>query len=219
MLDVQTGEEGHLLPPGDGLQVFNVWDFSPDGRWLAVDVRRSIDDVTELGLLRIAGEGSPRLVRFYATPTRTDIWDARFSPDGRWLSVNATPTDPAPTSICCFGVSFSHVYVAPASGGQFIQVTQGAAADSKVRWSSDGTALYFLSTRGGPGHVFNVWAIRFDPGRGRPVGEPFPVTGFHGAARDIPATWELSDMRIVGNHVVVPIRETSGNIWMLENFR
>lgn len=42
---------------------------------------------------------------------------------------------------------------------------------SWVRWSRDGTRL-----------AFNVWGIRFNPVRGRPLGEPFRVTSFESPA-------------------------------------
>ena len=112
---------------------------------------------------------------------------------------------------------FTNVYVTPTSGAPFVQITAGADYDLRVRWSPDGTTLYFMSTRGSPEKVFNVWAIRFDPQHGRPVGAPFPVTAFNRPSRLI---WqELHDIRIAHDHMVLPISETSGNIWMLENVR
>jgi WD40-like Beta Propeller Repeat len=103
------------------------------------------------------------------------------------------------------------------SGGPFVQITFGAATkDYRARWSSDGTALYFLSTRGSPPFLQNVWASRFDPQRRRPLGAPFPVTAFNSAAQLI---FEMPELKVVRDHIVLPIRERSGNIWMLENVR
>jgi hypothetical protein len=63
--------------------------------------------------------------------------------------------------------------------------------------------------------VFNVWAIRIDPDRGRALGSPFQVTAFRNP--ELPRPEQLQDLRIAGGRLVVPLRQTSGNIWMLEN--
>ena len=99
----------------------------------------------------------------------------------------------------------------------FVQVTDGTAFDGKPRWSPDGTLLYLTANRGGPGNVFNVWAIRFDPDRGQSLGEPFRVTTFRNP--ELPRPQQFQDLRVAGGRLVVPLRETSGNIWMLENIR
>ena len=136
------------------------------------------------------------------------VWRARFSPDGRWIAVTANKDLP----------NRSTLYVTSVPDGNFVQVTDGSAFDTNSRWSSDGTTLYFLSTRGGGGKILNIWGIRFDPKRGRPLGKPFLLTDLTGPSRLIPGpifgTFSVADDRLV-----VPIRETSGNIWMLENVR
>ena len=45
--------------------------------------------------------------------------------------------------------------------------------DWSPKWSADGRALFFASSRGG---TMNLWRIALDPATGRPVGAPEPVT-------------------------------------------
>ncbi len=71
--------------------------------------------------------------------------------------------------------------------------------------------IYFLTNRGG---FLNVWAIRFDPTQGRPIGEPFEVTTFNSPRQMIQGLEEISLSR---ERLVLPVTETSGNISMLEN--
>jgi len=90
-----------------------------------------------------------------------DLWQPHFSPDGRWIVFNATKDLPTALE--------SKLYVTPASGGPWTQITQSKHWDDKPRWSPDGKTIYFVSGRGG---FFNVWGIRFDPAKGKAVGDP-----------------------------------------------
>ena len=86
--------------------------------------------------------------------------------------------------------------------------------DNKPRWSPDGKIIYFLSERAG---FLNVWEIRFDSARGRPVSEPFPVTAFDSprlmVAKLIPAV----SISLTQDRLVVTVSQASGNIWVLDN--
>jgi len=63
-----------------------------------------------------------------------------------------------------------------------------------------------------------VWGIRFDPAKGKPLGEPFRVTSFDAPAlmipRRIPALIEIS---LTEDRLVLPLDQSSGNIWVLDN--
>jgi hypothetical protein len=56
--------------------------------------------------------------------------------------------------------------------------------------------IYFVSGRDG---FFNVWGIRFDVVKGKPVGDPFQVTSFESPS------------------LMLTIGEVSGSIWILDN--
>jgi hypothetical protein len=94
-----------------------------------------------------------------------------------------------------------------------IRITDGDAYDDRPRWSPDGRLVYFLSTRGG---FLNMWAKRFDPVERRAIGEPFPVTHFDSPARMIPPRMVQLGVAMSRDRVILPIREASGNIWILE---
>ncbi len=53
--------------------------------------------------------------------------------------------------------------------------------------------------------------------RGHSLGAPFQVTTFRNP--ELPRPEQLQDLRVAGGRLVVSLRETSGNIWMLENIR
>jgi hypothetical protein len=73
--------------------------------------------------------------------------------------------------------------------------------------------VYFLSTRTG---FLNMWARRFDPVARTANGEAFPVTHFNNPARMIPPRMVQLGVAISRDRVILPIREASGNIWVLE---
>lgn len=60
----------------------------------------------------------------------------------------------------------------------------------------------------------NVWGIRLDAARGKPLGEPFPVASFESPAQMVQGLQEIS---VSADRLVLPVTEVSGNIWMLED--
>lgn len=135
------------------------------------------------------------------------LYQGAFSPDGRWIALEAVkPVDMRVTTL----------YVVGAAGRPWIQVTEGTYWDDKPRWSPDGQTIYFLSNRDRA--FFNVWGIRFDPERGRTVGQPFRVTGFDSFTRQVHRNPIAMSLAVAGDRLVLPIEENSGSaIWMLEN--
>jgi hypothetical protein len=83
-----------------------------------------------------------------------------------------------------------------------------------VRWSPDGRTIYFLAPRDG---CFNVWGVRFDPVRGKSVGEPFRVTNFENPSRMATPSTRASEMSVAANRLALPLTEVSGSLWVLEN--
>jgi dipeptidyl aminopeptidase/acylaminoacyl peptidase len=134
-----------------------------------------------------------------------NLWQGRFSPNGRWISFNAfKATDPA----------VSTVYVVSASGGPWIPITEGRYWDDKPRWSPDGKTIYFVSNRTG---FFNVWKVRFDPTSGKPLDQPARVTAFESPTQMIMPNIVPMEMALTYDRLILPMMETSGGIWILEN--
>ncbi len=196
-------EEGITsLAPGVSLFDFN---WSRDGQWLVSSGRNPGPNV---GLWLVPLAAAPH-AEAQARPVTSDpaynLYEPHLSPDGRWISFNAVKTSGATTSTIC---------VVSASGGQWIRITEGKYWDDKPRWSPDGRAIYFVSTRSG---FLNVWGRRFDPSKGQPVGEPFRATAFESPRLMVPDRIQVLGISLTENQFAIPMAEVSGSIWMLED--
>ena len=65
----------------------------------------------------------------------------------------------------------SRLYVTPASGGPWTQITDGKHWDDKPRWSPDGKTIYFVSGRGAS---LMSWGIHFDSAKRKAELEAVP---------------------------------------------
>ena len=93
-----------------------------------------------------------------------ELWQGRFSPNGRWISFLAvTPV----TAVVCVVPSSAR----NARATDWTCVTDPRIWMDKPRWSSDGKLLYVWRRHGS---FFNVWALRFDDARGTVAGAPVP---------------------------------------------
>ena len=203
LADARGSGEQTLAAPSSGFSSPSDW--SPDGRWILASAPATDSPRSALWLYPLSAAPHAETERRLLVSNRDyDIWQGRFSPDGRWVAFMAPP---APTG------GTAPLFVIPAGGGEWRPVVQDSYWNDKLRWSPDGRTLYFVSNRTG---FFNVWGIRFDPDQGRPVGEPFRVTAFESPGRMINLTVP-AEISVVRNKLAVPITEVSGNIWMLEN--
>ncbi len=134
-----------------------------------------------------------------------NLWQGNFSPDGRWIAFNAEDAT---------GAGVSTIGVVPATGGEWTPITKGKHWDDKPRWSPDGKTIYFISDRT---EFFNLWGIRFDTTKGKPVGEPFQVTAYESPGRMIFSVVRSMQISLAANRLILPIMEVTGNLWMLEN--
>jgi len=74
-------------------------------------------------------------MRVVTSHPQENLYQARFSPDDRWVSFCSAKAT-------CAGVSI--IYVVPQSGGEWTQITEGKYFDDKPRWSPD--AGHFISS-------------------------------------------------------------------------
>jgi eukaryotic-like serine/threonine-protein kinase len=95
------------------------------------------------------------------------------------------------------------IFVIPAAGGEAWTITDDAHVDWSPRWAPDGSAIYFVSNRGGS---MNLWRVPVDPETGRADGAPQAVTtpaSYVGAAR----------LASNGAALIYESRETTSNIY------
>jgi Tol biopolymer transport system component len=185
-----------------------VWDWSPDDKWLLVSQGNNDTHRAELWLLPVAArphaEGASRKI---TSNLAYNLFQGQFSPDGRWIVFEAVKQPPSPKAECA-------LYVMPATGGPWTRVSQGEHWYNKPRWSPDGNTIYFVSGRSG---FFNVWGIRFDSTNGKPAGEAFRVTAFENPALMLPGEITKVELSVTQKHLALTLEDLSGSIWVLDN--
>jgi serine/threonine protein kinase/sugar lactone lactonase YvrE len=203
LLAAGGGDEQVFTSPGLG---GIASDWSADGKWVLGNFGRQTVGQLLICLFPIAAAPQAETqMRVVTGNSEYNLYHARFSPDERWIHFNAVKATDA---------RFSSIYVVPASGGEWTRITEGKYWDDKPRWSPDGKAIYFASTRGG---FVNVWGIHFDAADGKSMGEPFRVTNFESPGRMISPQLGSMQIALVADRLVLPIMEVSGSVWVLEN--
>jgi Tol biopolymer transport system component len=181
-----------------------VFDWSPDGKSVLMSRWNTPTDRPSLWQLFVDSSltrESP--AREITSDPNYELYQPHFSPDGKWIVFEAVKD-----------LLNSTIYSIPAAGGPWIRITDGKQWDDKPRWSSDGKTIYFLSQRRG---FFNVWGVHFDRVKGRPQGEPFQVTSFETPTLMIPKYIPSVEFSLTDGRLVLPLAQTSGNIWILDN--
>ena len=205
VLTVQDGAEHPVTKPGDARFVPSDW--SASGSLLIGGCPQGSGRPVATCVLDVAAAASAeRKIRTIASHPTLNLFEQRFSPDQRWISFMAVDSG---------DTGQATIYVMPASGGEWHAITDGHAYDDKPHWSPDGRTIYFASDRGG---LWNVWGLRFDPATGKRLGDPFRVTSLE-SPRQTLATSQLNRMQfaVTASHLFLPLTETSGELWMLEN--
>lgn len=207
-LSVETRIEEPLTAANNIWKYGAVWDWSGDGKELLVSRAGPETHRAEVWVLPIAAAPhADAAARRIISDPAYNVYQGHFSPDGRWIVFETTRNlDQAVEST---------LHVISAMGGPWLSITDGKYWDDKPRWSPDGKTIYFVSGRGGS---FNVWGIRFDPSKGKPVGEPFRVTTFVSPSLTIPQQLiEGLGFSLSQNKLVLTMQDLSGSIWVLDH--
>ena len=182
-----------------------VWDWSADEKVLLVGKGNPETGRTEIGSFPISAaphaSGQTRRLIFDAA---YNVYQAHFSPDGKWIAFEATRSQST--------LAESTLFAMRASGGPWIRLTDGQYWDDKPRWSPDGRIVYFLSGRGG---FYNVRGIHFDSATGKPLGDSFRVTNFNTPALMVPREINSVGMSISQDRLVLTVGQFSGSIWSI----
>jgi len=195
ILTSPTSHEGRGFP----------WDWSLDSEWILGNSRHLPPRKSVIWLLPLSSAPHAETrARIVASDPEHDLDDPHLSPDGRWIAFKATEA--------AGGVP-STIYVVAASGGDWVRITEGKYWDDRPRWSPDSKTIYFASSRTG---FVNIWGRRFDPVKGQPMGESFPVTSFEDPAQMVFPEIDGLQFSLAAGCLVLPITEVTGSIWMLE---
>ncbi len=177
------------------------WDWSPDGRYIL--------HIWALGQMKLGLADVPaRQKHLLLDHPKYELARARFSPDGRWISLVAVT-----------GLPHQPIVVVPfrpdgpaVADSEWIFVSPLDTFHDKPRWSPDGNLLYYTSDRDG---YRCIRAQRLDPVTKRPVGEAFDVYHSHSARRSLRnAGIELMEISVGPDKMVFNLGEMTGNIWM-----
>jgi Tol biopolymer transport system component len=135
--------------------VANIWpdDWSPDGKWLAVQLRR-VDKTAQMGLVGVH-DGVLHILKSVDWRGATRIM---FSPDGRYLAYDLPASDTD---------NRRDVFILATDGSREVKAVADPGNDVVMGWSADGSALLFSSDRTG---TVGLWRLRVADGR--PNGAP-----------------------------------------------
>jgi Tol biopolymer transport system component/DNA-binding winged helix-turn-helix (wHTH) protein len=185
-----------------------VFDWSRDGKSLLLSWDNPEGHQSEIWEMPATGSDAEAKARkLIACDTKTQLWQSRYSPDGRWILFEA--------ELNKSNGHQSKIYVTPADGGgQWTQITEGKHWDDKPRWSPDGRIIYYVSERKG---FFNVWGIHFDSVKGKPEGEPFQVTTFDNPKLMVADVMPTVGLSLTEDKLIVTVAQRSGSIWLLDN--
>ena len=196
MIDLVAKRESVVTTTAPGVG-YTPFGWSNDGQHiLASALKGSGDTVSLVGLPLSGAPKAERKPRTLAAPAGYKLWQARMSPNGRWIVVNVQPSNDA----------WSSIAVVPADGGDYRRLTTDDDAwDDKPRWSPDGRTVYFLSRRSGE---FELWRIGFDPETGQTTGAATRVTSLTTPRRRVLRDIGVLDLALSPSRLAVPIEET-----------
>ena len=176
-----------------------IWDWSHDGKTLLFfQAAGGFAKIYTMDL------GSLQETPFLDDP-EYQVWQSRFSSDGRWVAFNAVRA------------GISRIFVAPfrkgpVSRSDWIAISDGPM-DDKPKISHDDNTILFASRRDG---YFCIWGQRLGPDR-HPSGSPFAVYHSHQRRRSLGnVPTNLFEMAVGPHRVAFNQAELTGNIWLLE---
>ena len=158
--------ESRPLLQNDDVTGAAPYDWSPDGKWIAVGLSRK-DRTNQIGLIG-AHDGSLRVLKSLDWKDPTKIF---FSPDGSHIAYDLPVTDSSDER---------HVFVMAVDGSREAAVVAHSSQNVIMGWSPDGQYVLFASDRSGS---VGLWALPVSDGKA--VGTPTLVKA------DVSSSWSL----------------------------
>ncbi|MEP6592294.1 MAG: hypothetical protein ABJC51_01310, partial [Acidobacteriota bacterium] len=190
------------LSPWDATQMLVPSDWAPDNQSILVSV---MDPRLGVRLALWPVSRSRRELRTVLAIPDTTLWNATYSPNGRWLALVAVNAQGGTVGVTSADGPPSRPWRRVMSENTWVD---------KPHWASDGKRLYFISKRG---FFVNLWSVQFDPEQGVPVGTPTQVTHFESPDFMISPRVDFMDIAVSAARIVTTMRTATGNIWMLDN--
>jgi dipeptidyl aminopeptidase/acylaminoacyl peptidase len=185
-----------------------MFDWSGHNNSLLVSRRNNNIPFSEIAVVPVAAAPhAEAATRSIVSNPAYELYNCRYSPDGRWIVFEAILRSSD-------GTSGAAVFVTPAAGGAWVRITDGKRWDDKPQWSPDGKTIYYLTARSG---FLNVWGIRFDPSKGKAVGEPFPLTSLDNPSEMVPNSIIGVGLSLTQDRLVLTVAQVSGSIWVLDH--
>jgi Tol biopolymer transport system component len=212
----RLGERESIVGGWSGERVFFPTDWPSEGDALIGVYVAPLYGQAVIARWPLAGQGNQMSV--IASDPACNLWQPSVSPNGRWLTFTTQPH----ASLHRNGIAVTPIEGSPSD--RWLRIAPTHSWVDKPRWSPDGRLLYFVSRE--HKDVFNLWATRFDPDSGRPIGEPFEVTHFDSTV------WEVApgaprqrlspevpdgEIGISTKFALLTMAARSGSIWMLDN--
>jgi tRNA A-37 threonylcarbamoyl transferase component Bud32 len=93
-----------------------------------------------------------------------------------------------------------------------VPIVSGPGGAEHPRWARDGRSVLFLSKRDG---FFCIWGQAFDPSRGVPSGQPYPVAHYHNPRLTPDRTNAgVLGLAVSGRSILVNVGEVTETIWI-----
>ena len=134
------------LFPDDGHERYDP-QYSPDGKMLAF-----VLDRTKLAVMDVATGAVRELTDGTTTPQRNGGFSYKWSPDSRWIALDAVTRRHEP---------YSDVCIVNVADGTMTNLTNSGYFDETIRWTLDGNAILFGSERYGMRNHAS-WGSQYD---------------------------------------------------------
>jgi DNA-binding winged helix-turn-helix (wHTH) protein/Tol biopolymer transport system component len=222
-----SGSTGESTPPGreaalavrdlDGRErLVSPWgrsgmlafDWAPaDKAVLGTWIEQGYPGQSALAIWPVGSMVATRPERVLLESRGVNFWQARYSPDHRWVSfVAQRMRNPGTVEIGIVAEGSNHATT-------WTRLAEDHVWPDKPRWSPDGRTLYFLS-RGADGY-FNLWGVSIDSARGAQAGKPFQVTRFSSPDWHIDPNMGDAGIGLARGRLVLPMQSVKGSIWLL----